>query len=138
MESIINIRQDKLNDVLKLAIIITLCFIFIVILSSIAVAYDFSGGYSSSKVVGVTDGNILTIGFSTGSYLDIGMDGEETAVTSTTDSDDVGWLLLRNILPLAIAIVIVLFSLRMRDPYAMLIGLLIGLMAFIIVQSFLD
>ena len=138
MEAIVNINQEKCNKILRLGVLAILCFIVIIMISSVAVAYDFSGGYSSSLVVGETGGNILTIGFATGSILDVGMSGEETATPSTTATDDTGQVLLRNLLPLAIAVVIIAFSMKIQNPLAMLVGVVIALIAFIIVQGLLN
>ncbi len=130
MEAII--RQDRplrLTAICALLLLLFMCSITVVS------AYDFSGGYSSAKVLGVSGGNILTIGGSSGSSLDIGMEGE--AIPTSPSSPSTAGTILINLVSTLIAAGIILFAFRTGDPRVMLVGIIIGIMAFIIVRQLL-
>jgi len=107
-------------------------------LLNITLAYDFSGGYTSSKTVGLTGGDILTIGFSGSSALDIGMEGEEIPVAAVATGGTIARAMLNTILPVVIASAVIIFAVRAGSWIALLLGVTVGLLAYTIIQAILN
>ena len=130
MEAILNLEQDRLR---RLVIIAFLGALLSLLLLNITLAYDFSGGYTSSKTVGVTEDSILTIGSSSSVALDVGMEGEEIPAPATTNGGDFARDLLRTTLLVIVASAIIISVIRTGNWMVAIIGLI----AFVIIQALL-